>query len=103
MNITDITRKDQVLYRSENFFIIEDSYPVSPGHMLIVSNNNKKDYFELDKAEHTELQMLIHKCRDLIESVYSPDGYNIGMSCGTVEGQTLTMFHCYVVPRYRKE
>jgi diadenosine tetraphosphate (Ap4A) HIT family hydrolase len=36
----------------------------------------------------------------LIELEYSPDGYNIGMNCGAVAGQTVMHFHYHLIPRY---
>jgi len=92
--------KEKILYKGEHFFIIPDSFPVSPGHLLIVSNSIKKDYFELNKDEVEELNRMIHKCREIIEKEYIPDGYNIGMNCGKEAGQTVFQFHCHVIPRY---
>lgn len=97
----DFIKKEQILYKSDNFFIVEDSFPVSDGHMLIISNSKKKNYFELNAAEHIELQMMIHKCKELIETKYSPDGYNLGFNCGEAAGQTIFQFHCHVIPRYK--
>ena len=36
----------------------------------------------------------------LFKKEYKPDGYNIGMNCGEVAGQTVFHFHCHVMPRY---
>jgi len=33
--------------------------------------------------------------------VHQPDGYNIGMNCGSAAGQTVMHFHCHVIPRYK--
>ena len=38
---------DRIIYKNESFFIIKDAFPVSPGHLLIISNIVRKDYFEL--------------------------------------------------------
>jgi diadenosine tetraphosphate (Ap4A) HIT family hydrolase len=92
--------KDRILFRGDNFFIIQDLYPVSPGHLLVVSNSFKKDYFELSQLEIEELNSMIHKCKVIIEKVYKPDGYNIGMNCGEAAGQTVFQFHCHIIPRY---
>jgi diadenosine tetraphosphate (Ap4A) HIT family hydrolase len=93
--------QDNILFKGDNFFIIQDSYPVSPGHLLIVSNSFKKDYFELNQMEIAELDSLIHKCKVIIEKSYKPDGYNIGMNCGEAAGQTVFQFHCHIIPRYK--
>lgn len=92
--------KENIIFKGEHFFIIQDSFPVSPGHLLIISNSIKQDYFELNKLEVGELNIMIHKCKEIIEKEHKPDGYNIGMNCGEVAGQTVFQFHCHVIPRY---
>ena len=89
-----------ILYRAKGFFLIHDSYPVSPGHTLIISNEEKADFFDLNADERIELVELIHKAKRLIDQEFNPDGYNIGMNCGQVAGQTVMHFHCHVIPRY---
>jgi diadenosine tetraphosphate (Ap4A) HIT family hydrolase len=93
--------QDRIIYRNEYFFIIKDAFPVSPGHMLIISNEVKVDYFELSKLEQDNLSEIILKAKELIEIDNAPDGYNIGMNCGETAGQTVFHFHCHVIPRYK--
>jgi diadenosine tetraphosphate (Ap4A) HIT family hydrolase len=90
----------RIVLKGSNFFIIRDSYPVSPGHLLIISNKPKKDYFELENEELEDLNHMIHSCKEIIEKEFKPDGYNIGMNCGAAAGQTVFQFHCHVIPRY---
>jgi len=93
--------KEKIIYTDECFFIIEDSYPVTKGHLLIISNEVRKDYFELSKYEKDNLPKAIEKAKLLIEENHSPDGYNIGMNCGKYAGQTVFHFHCHIIPRYK--
>jgi len=88
------------LYQSEYFFIIRDSFPVSPGHLLIVSNEVKEDYFSLSEQEKLDLPLTIEIAKAIIEKEYQPDGYNIGINCGEAAGQTIFHFHCHLIPRY---
>ncbi|MBE0674966.1 MAG: HIT family protein [Bacteroidales bacterium] len=92
--------EDQIVFKGSNFFIIKDSFPVSPGHLLIISNSDKKDYFDLEDQELEDLNVMIRTCKGIIEKEYKPDGYNIGMNCGVSAGQTVFQFHCHVIPRY---
>ena len=92
---------ERILYQGSHFFLIKDGFPVSPGHILIISNKEKLDYFDLDKNERIELSELINRAKDLIENDYKPDGYNIGMNCGVVAGQSVMHFHCHIIPRYK--
>lgn len=89
------------LHTGKHFFIIKDKYPVSEGHLLIVSNELRLDFFELTEPEQKELPSLIHKAKQIIELDHSPEGYNIGMNCGETAGQTVFHFHCHVIPRYQ--
>ena len=91
---------DRIIYKNEYFFILKDIYPVSEGHMLIISNELRKDYFELSAKEKDNLSEVILKAKSLIELEHTPDGYNIGMNCGISAGQTVFHFHCHVIPRY---
>lgn len=91
---------DDKIYSGVNFFLIKDRFPVSPGHILIISNDLKKDYFELNTEERSELPLMIDVAKNLIEKEYKPNGYNIGMNCGEAAGQTVFHFHCHVIPRY---
>ncbi|WP_088339630.1 HIT family protein [Robiginitalea sediminis] len=92
---------DNYVFESEFFFAIYDRFPVSEGHILIISKQEKKDYFELNQNEQEELPKLILKAKGILEDKHSPDGYNIGMNCGEVAGQTVMHFHCHVIPRYK--
>ena len=93
--------KDRIIYEDEYFFIIPDIYPVSPGHSLIISKTWKRDYFELSEIEQQYLNKVILKAKELIEFDLQPNGYNIGMNCAEVAGQTVFHFHCHVIPRYK--
>jgi diadenosine tetraphosphate (Ap4A) HIT family hydrolase len=92
---------DRILSTSDKFIIVEDAYPVSPGHMLIISKREVITYFDLNEDEQIDLQHCIFRAKALIEEKHSPEGYNIGMNCGEAAGQTVMHFHCHVIPRYK--
>jgi diadenosine tetraphosphate (Ap4A) HIT family hydrolase len=91
----------KILYRNDHFFIIEDGFPVSPGHLLIISNIVRTDYFSLNETEKHVLIDTIEIAKLLIVAKYKPDGFNIGMNCGEAAGQTVFHFHCHLIPRYK--
>lgn len=100
MSVFTSISDNQKIYTGKYFYIIYDRYPVSPGHILIVSKEEKQDYFALDKNEKLELNTLIDLAKEFIEEDSTPDGYNIGMNCGKAAGQTIFHFHCHVIPRF---
>jgi diadenosine tetraphosphate (Ap4A) HIT family hydrolase len=92
--------ESRILSESDDFLIIKDIYPVSPGHMLIISKREALDFFALNDSERDQINKSILIAKSLIELEYKPDGYNIGMNCGAAAGQTVFHFHCHVIPRY---
>lgn len=92
--------ESRIISKTNDFFIIKDIFPVSPGHLLIISQREVTDYFSLSNVERDDLNKSILIAKSLIEKEYQPDGYNIGMNCGEAAGQTVFHFHCHVIPRY---
>lgn len=93
--------KELILYEDNDFFIIFDKNPTNPGHILIITNGDEKDYFQLPHYKKVKLVDMIEICKNFIEDKHNPDGYNIGMNCGETAGQTVMQFHCHVIPRYK--
>lgn len=91
---------DYYILENEYFYAVYDKYPVSQGHALIISKQEKSDFFALNEAERGALSTTIVQLKEKIESRYQPDGYNIGMNCGVTAGQTVMHFHCHLMPRY---
>jgi len=88
------------LVENEAFFAVYDKYPVSKGHMLIVSKRDVCDLFDLTEDEFCALHEIIHHVKNFLDSEYAPQGFNIGANCGVCAGQTIFRFHLHVIPRY---
>lgn len=99
-NFLDIPQSS-ILFKNEFFFIIKDSFPVSPGHLLIISNVLKEDYFTLSEEKKKNLSKVLEIAKEIIMKDHNPSGYNIGMNCGQTAGQTIFHFHCHLIPRYK--
>lgn len=98
----DIPHFESKIITSTDFYhLIYDGFPVNEGHILIISKDTRKDYFELSKEERLEMHAAIDLAKGIIEKKHSPDGYNIGMNCGEFAGQTIFHFHCHLIPRYK--
>lgn len=104
ISLLSVYDTEKMKLATEKFLILEDSYPVSPGHLIIVARRDGVNtYFDLTTDEREELNLLIVRSRQIIERKFNltPDGYNIGMNCGEAAGQTVKEFHCHVIPRYK--
>jgi diadenosine tetraphosphate (Ap4A) HIT family hydrolase len=101
MSVFQLIEPKDYVFETEYFFAIYDRFPVSPGHLLIISKALKQDYFSLDELEKNDVTTAINKGKDVVEQQHSPSGYNIGMNCGEDAGQTVMHFHCHIIPRYK--
>lgn len=81
-------------------FSIEDSFPVSPGHSLIIPKTHVPTIFDLSNEAYAACFDLARVVRSLLLNKYKPDGFNIGANCGEPAGQTIAHAHLHLIPRY---
>ena len=89
----------RITNRNTFAYVIRDKYPVTKGHMLIIPKRHVKDYFELDESESSAIYKLILEERERLSEDISIEGYNIGVNCGEVAGQTVFHCHVHLIPR----
>lgn len=77
-----------------------DGFPVSKGHILIISKRHAPTFFDLTNDEQCDMVNLLSECKKIIDKKYNPDGYNVGLNCGTAAGQTVKHVHMHLIPRY---
>jgi superfamily II DNA or RNA helicase/diadenosine tetraphosphate (Ap4A) HIT family hydrolase/HKD family nuclease/SOS-response transcriptional repressor LexA len=87
---------------NELCFAIFDSFPVSPGHVLVITRRVVPTFFECSAAEQAALMELVGDVKRLLDERLDPkpDGYNVGFNAGTAAGQTVPHVHVHVIPRY---
>jgi len=79
-----------------------DGFPVSKLHSLIVSRRHVADWFDLTPEEVLCCNALLHALReDILEKDASVEGFNIGVNCGAVAGQSVFHCHIHLIPRRR--
>ncbi|MFM7135530.1 MAG: DEAD/DEAH box helicase family protein, partial [Planctomycetota bacterium] len=83
-------------------FAIYDSFPVSPGHVLVITRRVVATYFDCTPDEQAALMQLVGEVRGLLDERLDPkpDGYNVGFNAGAAAGQTVPHVHVHVIPRY---
>ena len=99
MNCVFCEHKNRIL-ENELAFAIWDKNPVSKGHALFIPKRHIKDFFDVTLDEKIALFNLVDDMKKEIDKKYSPDGYNIGINCGVVAGQTVMHLHIHLIPRY---
>ena len=78
-----------------------DSYPLNPGHVLIVPRRHVASWFELTLAEREEMLRLADDARRIVIERHASDGFNLGVNDGPAAGQTGPHVHLHLIPRYR--
>jgi ATP adenylyltransferase len=102
-----INRAEEVekllVYEGESTVISVNKYPYNSGHLLICPKRHIIDYRELTGGEEQEIQLLLRKSLDALDTLYTPSGYNIGYNIGEFAGASLPHLHMHVIPRYPNE
>jgi diadenosine tetraphosphate (Ap4A) HIT family hydrolase len=89
-----------VILRNELAYSTRDSYPVSPGHTLIMPFRHCASFFELTPEETTACMELVAQERLALDDEFSPDGYNVGVNVSAAAGQSIFHVHIHLIPRY---
>ena len=81
-------------------YVINDAFPITEMHALIILKRHVKTYFELNADELGACHDLLNSMRsDILDEDSSVEGFNIGMNNGTVAGQTIDHCHIHLIPR----
>ncbi|MEY3457213.1 MAG: hypothetical protein RL215_370, partial [Planctomycetota bacterium] len=93
---------EQWLAANEFAFAVQDRFPVSPGHSLVVTRRLVPTWFDATAAEQSAVMELVADVRRLLDESLRPrpDGYNVGFNAGEAAGQTVPHLHVHVIPRY---
>lgn len=84
-------------------FVIFDNFPVSEGHSLIIPKRVYSSYFDSTEEELKGFDELIFQTKDYLDKKFKPQGYNVGVNCGLVSGQTIDHVHIHLIPRYEND
>ncbi|HBQ25470.1 MAG TPA: HIT family protein [Syntrophomonas sp.] len=93
--------QEELILENELAWARYDKYPVSPGHILIITKRHVADFFDTTIKERRALNDLLEEAKKKLDQEYSPDGYNIGVNCNTAAGQTVMHLHIHLIPRYQ--
>ena len=80
-------------------FVVEDAFPVSPGHHLIIPRRHVADYFDLTGGERNAIDRVLHATRSrLVKEDKTISGFNVGANVGASAGQTVFHVHVHLIP-----
>jgi len=90
-----------VVWRGKKNFIILNRYPYTSGHSMVVPYAHQAELKALDSETLSEMMMLVQRVQIAFETLYHPDGYNLGMNLGKAAGAGIAShLHMHVLPRW---
>lgn len=99
--IKDINDEENlVLYRGKNTIVLMNKYPYNSAHIMISPIRHITNFYELKGEEFEEIFKLIAKSQKIIENIYKPDGFNLGVNIGKAAGAGEDHLHFHIVPRW---
>lgn len=90
-----------IVARGKHTFLILNRYPYTSGHVMVVPYAHVSTLSELDHMTRTEMMEIINRAINLLQELYHPQGFNIGINIGIAAGAGITEhIHMHAVPRW---
>lgn len=92
--------RERIISENQLAYTVRDGFPVTRHHTLFIPKRHTLDFFGLTSEELVAIQGLINDQRNLIVGLDpTVNGFNVGMNCGEVAGQTIWHCHVHLIPR----
>ncbi len=90
-----------VVYRGRQAFVMLNRFPYTSGHLMIVPYDHKPSLELLESGPRAEIMDLSARAIQVLQALYTPQGFNLGMNIGNAAGAGVTEHvHLHVVPRW---
>ena len=94
-------RASLVVHRGTHAFLILNSYPYAPGHVMAVLNRHVGALTAAQPDELADAMGLVQRAVTALRAEYHPDGFNVGLNEGRAAGAGIEdHLHVHVVPRW---
>ncbi len=91
----------RIVHRSQYCYIVLNTYPYTPGHVMIVPFAHLDELQMLPAAAANEMMELAQRMERVLRALYTPDGINMGMNIGKAAGAGVAgHIHMHVLPRW---
>jgi ATP adenylyltransferase len=91
----------RIVHRGESCFIILNTFPYTPGHVMVVPYAHLDELQKLPTGAANEMMALSQRMETVLRELYHPDGINLGMNIGKAAGAGIAgHIHMHVLPRW---
>jgi ATP adenylyltransferase len=93
--------KVRIVHRGEHCFVVLNTYPYTPGHVMVVPFAHLDELQKLPTEAAHEMMQLSQRMEGVLRKLYAPDGINVGMNIGKAAGAGVAgHIHMHVLPRW---
>lgn len=93
--------KAHIVHRAKHCYIVLNTYPYTPGHVMVVPFAHLDELQKLPIEAAHEMMDLSQKMERVLRQLYAPDGVNLGMNIGKAAGAGVAgHIHMHVLPRW---
>ena len=93
--------KTRIVHRGQECFVILNTYPYTPGHVMIVPYAHLDELQKLPPEAANEMITLSQRMETVLRELYHPDGINLGMNIGKAAGAGVAgHIHMHILPRW---
>lgn len=97
----DNDRDDLLLHRGEDCYVLMNRYPYTTAHLMVIPYLHTNRLSDLPSSTTAEMMQLCSKTTEVLNDVYHPNGFNIGMNIGEAGGAGIAEhLHLHIVPRW---
>lgn len=90
-----------VVYRGSLNFVILNLFPYTSGHFMVAPFVHTARFDEAPADQLSEMMQLAQRGMRALNTLYRPEGFNIGMNLGHCAGAGIREhFHLHIVPRW---
>jgi len=81
--------------------VMLNRFPYQNGHVMVAPRRHTASLPDLPADEHADLADTLRRALRVLETVYRPEGFNLGMNLGTCAGAGFAdHLHWHIVPRW---
>lgn len=92
--------KSKLLYKDKTCYVVYDKYPVTEGHMLVISNRHYENILDAPEETVKHVFVVAKKFAQKSLSQFGATGVNVVTNSNKDANQLVMHFHVHVVPRY---
>jgi len=90
-----------IVLRGKKNFVVLNRYPYTSGHIMIVPYAHQATLSGAEPETLREMMQIAQRAQTALETLYHPQGYNLGMNLGRAAGAGIAdHLHMHLLPRW---